>query len=569
MAGRATAGRSTTKHDDDSGEATGDATGRDLPSWVLPTLVGVIVTVGIVLRFLPRTALWLDEALSVNIASLPIGDIPDALHRDGHPPLYYVLLHFWIRLFGDSDWTVRALSGLISVLTMPFVYVAGTRLARRANSNVDHPGRVGALSVALFAIMPFAIRYASEARMYVLVMALTTVGYLLIDDALRDPTERTTDPAARRRVLMIVAMAAVTAAMLWTHYWTIWLLGATGLLTLTTMWLRRGAEDRCKAWAGPIDVLIAMVIGGVSFVPWLPTMSFQAAHTGTPWGARFGPFSATIVTIMEYSGGRFGAAHFLSYILFAFILGAAVITITRPDGLRVVGSRITPRIRPELAIIAVALGLGVTMARLSGNTYSGRYAAIVFPLFILTIAAGMALLRTMRATVIAIVVVTAMCTYGAVGSVRANRTQVGELVDLMEEDLAVHGGSGDAVVVVCPDQLGVATQRQIDQRPSLRALVGEVMAFPAAGDPRFIDWVDYGERNTAATTQDFVERLEDSIDADTTVYLMSNDHYLTFETKCEGLRADLSIDRQMTVLERLDTTGLDEAGELRVFRPRS
>ncbi len=47
------------------------------------------VALGVVARFVATSPLWLDEALSVHIASLPMGDIPDALRHDGHPPLYY------------------------------------------------------------------------------------------------------------------------------------------------------------------------------------------------------------------------------------------------------------------------------------------------------------------------------------------------------------------------------------------------------------------------------------------------------------------------------------------------
>ena len=58
---------------------------------------------------------------------LPIADIPAALRHDGHPPLYYVLLHLWMRLFGQGDVAVRALSGVWSLLLFPLVWVAGRR----------------------------------------------------------------------------------------------------------------------------------------------------------------------------------------------------------------------------------------------------------------------------------------------------------------------------------------------------------------------------------------------------------------------------------------------------------
>ena len=50
---------------------------------------------GLFFYFYTRSDLWLDEALSVNIARLPLVDLHEALRHDGAPPLYYVLLHFW------------------------------------------------------------------------------------------------------------------------------------------------------------------------------------------------------------------------------------------------------------------------------------------------------------------------------------------------------------------------------------------------------------------------------------------------------------------------------------------
>src|SRR5204863_23253 len=85
------------------------------------------VAVGVVFRFVARTPLWLDEALSVNIAKLPPDQIVDALRHDGHPPLYYWVLHAWMQAFGESDVAVRALSGVVSVATLPLAWIAGRR----------------------------------------------------------------------------------------------------------------------------------------------------------------------------------------------------------------------------------------------------------------------------------------------------------------------------------------------------------------------------------------------------------------------------------------------------------
>ena len=75
-----------------------------------------VVAASLVLRFWTRSDLWLDEALTVNIASQPLHQIPSLLRRDGAPPLYYFMLHVWMGWFGHSDVATRSLSGVVGVV---------------------------------------------------------------------------------------------------------------------------------------------------------------------------------------------------------------------------------------------------------------------------------------------------------------------------------------------------------------------------------------------------------------------------------------------------------------------
>ncbi|MGZ6964471.1 MAG: hypothetical protein ACXVKA_09645 [Acidimicrobiia bacterium] len=133
-----------------------------LPIWAI---VGIALTLAtaVVLRFASRSDLWLDEALTVNISRLPLRDLPGALRHDGAPPMYYALLHGWMLLFGDGDFAVRALSGVIGVATLPAAYFAGLRLG---GSDPERRRWVAWSLVLLVATSPFAVRYATEVRMY-------------------------------------------------------------------------------------------------------------------------------------------------------------------------------------------------------------------------------------------------------------------------------------------------------------------------------------------------------------------------------------------------------------------
>src|SRR5689334_18416797 len=80
-----------------------------------------------------RTTYWIDEGLTVGIASHPLTSIPGVLVKDGSPPLYYLLLGVWIRLFGTGEVATHSLS-LLLALAVPVVafWAAGRLFDRRA-----------------------------------------------------------------------------------------------------------------------------------------------------------------------------------------------------------------------------------------------------------------------------------------------------------------------------------------------------------------------------------------------------------------------------------------------------
>ena len=74
------------------------------------------------------TWLWMDEGIAVGVASHPLREIPGLLRQDGSPPLYYLLLHVWMSVFGVSESATHALSLTISLVTIPTSPVSYTHL---------------------------------------------------------------------------------------------------------------------------------------------------------------------------------------------------------------------------------------------------------------------------------------------------------------------------------------------------------------------------------------------------------------------------------------------------------
>ena len=537
-------------HHDEADAGTDEAATPAVDRWLV-LVVGLAVAAGTVLRFWPRSDLWLDEALSVNIARLPLGRIPEALRHDGHPPLYYALLHLWTAL-DTSDWWVRALSGLIGVAGMPLAYLAGRRVGRRHGP--DHLGgrRTGLLALGVYALLPFLVRYGSETRMYGLAAVEVLAGYLLVDDLW---SGRAT---GRRRTLTAGGLALVTALALWTHYWSMWLLVAVGLVAL---WGAVRGNDAGRR-AGARWSVAGLVGGGVLFLPWVPSLLYQGAHTGTPWGTAFRPTTMVMVTVVDLAGGAFAEAQALSYMLVALAAAALVVRVVGRQ--LVLGGRPQPRVRTELGVVLLTMAVAWAVSYLSGNTYASRYAAVIVPLIVVAVAAGLALARSPRTTVLAAGLVLALCAVASAAEIANDRTEARVMATSILADMAARP-TAPAVVVVCPDQLGPATRRALANRSS--APPG-IVSFPDGGDGRFVDWVDYATRNRRADPAAFVDRLLARTDPTATVYLVHAETYRTFEGKCEGVANALGAARTGESLDSASTERFFEAMDLTAYRPR-
>lgn len=471
-------------------------------------LAVVALAIGLFTRFVTRSSLWLDEALSVNIAQLPLGEMTEALKHDGHPPLYYAILHGWMNVFGSGDVAVRGLSGLFGIATLPLVWMLG----RRKGGTV-----LAWVAVAVVAVSPFAVRYSNETRMYSLVILLVVIGWLLIDDIV----DRKKSTVGR-----FIGLAFVGAALLYSHYWSIWLLGAVGITSLWKIWRAPDRPSR-RPWTG---IAIAAVIAGVAFIPWLPTMLYQSANTGTPWAKASRPSSAFSIVLADNGGGAYGEQTLVGAMFaIAMVLGIFGIAIDRRT--TALDLRTRPSLRGAAWIAALTFVIGCVVSFAASSAFASRYSAVIFPFLALLAAAGCVCFasRWVRFGVVAV-----FCSFLAVGAFWNVIWQRTEL-KVIAEAVAASSQEGD-IVVFCPDQLGPAGSRVM---PAGLTLV----SYPMYDDGRFVDWVDYAQRNAASDPDAFAARLLAEAGSTRSIYLVWNDSYKTFEGKCGGLIAALAAAR--------------------------
>ncbi|MBN1452255.1 MAG: glycosyltransferase family 39 protein [Anaerolineales bacterium] len=169
---------------------------EELAPWLLVPIV--LIGAGLRVLLLEYKGMWVDETFSVWMANQPIGDMLQWIVKiDQHPPLYYLLLHYWIALKGTTPYAVRLFSVLFGAATIPVIYLIGKRIS----------GVVMGLAAAVFlAFSPFHIYYAQETRMYTLLTFNAAVAIYALVRLLTDA--RAVKPIGRQFREYVVAWRA-------------------------------------------------------------------------------------------------------------------------------------------------------------------------------------------------------------------------------------------------------------------------------------------------------------------------------------------------------------------------
>jgi hypothetical protein len=124
----------------------------------------VVVATFARIYFASRPEIELDDAISADIAALPfLAMLKFVTWNDPNMSFYYVLLHFWSALAGNSPLALRMLSILFSVAAVAAIYLLGCRLFNQS---------VGLTAAFLLAANATAVEYAQIIRCYSLIILL-------------------------------------------------------------------------------------------------------------------------------------------------------------------------------------------------------------------------------------------------------------------------------------------------------------------------------------------------------------------------------------------------------------
>lgn len=243
----------------------------------LKLLVIILLILGIIFRFvnLEKKAYWFDEASTsiqlsgytdveavshigtgqvVGIQDLEKYQYPSpeknawdtvkglAIKEPQLTPLYFVMVRFWVEFFGDSVAVTRSFSAVMSLLALPCAYWLCLELFRSS--------LVGRITIALFAVSPFHILYAQEARPYSLWIVTILISHIALLRAMRLRTN-----------LSWGFYAATVCVGLYTFLFSAFVTIGHGIYVFIV--------ERCRLSRQLVSYVISSLIGVILFLPWI------------------------------------------------------------------------------------------------------------------------------------------------------------------------------------------------------------------------------------------------------------------------------------------------------------
>ncbi|MFA5417710.1 MAG: glycosyltransferase family 39 protein [Bacteroidales bacterium] len=180
----------------------------------------IILNIVIKIMYISTNSIGGDEPFSIYYAQMDIPLIISNLSPGNNPPLYEILLYFWIKLFGIGPLAVRLPSLIFSSATVYFIYRIGKDFFNY---------QIALLAGLLFTLSNFHIFFAHEARVYPLFALLTTMSMYYFLKICHNRT------VFRSYILLLV----VSILMLYAHYFSLFVLIIQILIILFDVETRR------------------------------------------------------------------------------------------------------------------------------------------------------------------------------------------------------------------------------------------------------------------------------------------------------------------------------------------
>ena len=230
---------------------------------IFAVVIGLTLVAAVWLRWVGLNAqsLWADEGFTTWFSQFSPGAQWHVLRWDNSAPLFYVLVHYWVAMWGSSETAFRALSALFSTLALGVFYLVARQMWQSRFFIV--------LGLMLYSFSFFQIWYAKEARCYALFgfLLLSSLYFMLL--CLKRPS-----------ALRLGGLVLALSATLYTHNIALYYLPG-----FVAFWFIYPSEMEFRERTRK-----AMIVGAIVFlfyIPWLPILidQIRAVH-GYFWAPR-------------------------------------------------------------------------------------------------------------------------------------------------------------------------------------------------------------------------------------------------------------------------------------------
>jgi len=334
-------------------------------------IILTILTVGLRLLYI-NNGLWYDEACSWFTAGqgFPFGIIENLKTLDlQHTPLYFFVLHFWMKLFGETEVAMRCLSLIFGIASIPLVYTAAKKLTTRQNALI---------ACALAAVSPVMVIFSVEVRMYpvVVFLVLLSLNYLI-------------DFEQKNDIKSLVKLVVVNLLIPYTLVGGI--LYNLALWICYSLYLLNNKKENCSTYIKALGIELVCLIPYFMLVSYYAKMRsiFVVAHEGNLL------FSHVLEVIKNFfaiqiSDNIYWPSNEPVRITFLFALLAIIPCVYMIYGL-VQGRKLAENnfIKTLYNIFFLSFGLSVLFSAFQINVFTVRYILYLLPPFLILAVIGL------------------------------------------------------------------------------------------------------------------------------------------------------------------------------------